>query len=600
MTGESESVTEANAIRTHGNRIRKIYQFGAVLIAVAMLSSALTFMAIGDGPTEWGTYIEPGSMVSDADYIIFKDGSDYKAKNGTTGAIDESSGVFETLWGSVMAKMAGGGDIYLDSGLYMKTSTAGLGIYSNVHVEMGANTIIRLSANVGNDPRIFWVESEENITISGGELDGNKNAHTTITGIASMAIGFSGVNNVVIDSVRIKDVGTSEALSGYGVYLANSSYAIVTNNHISGCKRESVVAFDNSDNCIISGNVMIDAEDRHIVVHDSNYTLVSNNILTNSVGYAIDLYAVTPHAHEGIICNGNSIQGSGSTGIYTYGVDGIHISANSVYNVVGTGIALDSADYARVTGNLVDNAATGVHATGDYCVVSGNTLVDCDDTNGAGIMVDGDYAHIASNTIIDARRGIQLFAGSDDAVLASNVVKDCEKDGIYITAIADAVIIGNTVSNNGVSAIGGEMNGIAIATGAVNVKVTGNLAFKGTAQNYALRAFAGASDIVVTYNDFEEGGTLGAINDASTDAIIQYNTGHATEASSIATITGAVNTVVVTHGLVATPTIVLVTGNDTGIGDYWVTATSSTQFTISFESQPGGSTWGFYWYAQTW
>jgi hypothetical protein len=92
-----------------------------------------------------------------------------------------------------------------------------------------------------------------------------------------------------------------------------------------------------------------------------------------------------------------------------------------------------------------------------------------------------------------------------------------------------------------------------------------------------------------------------------TDAVIQYvgtntvvrgNPGYVTENSGTASITGAVNTVDVTHGLAATPTRVFVQAQQTGQGDYAVTAKGATTFTITFATQPGASTWNFDWRAQ--
>lgn len=68
--------------------------------------------------------------------------------------------------------------------------------------------------------------------------------------------------------------------------------------------------------------------------------------------------------------------------------------------------------------------------------------------------------------------------------------------------------------------------------------------------------------------------------------------------SGSATITGAVSLVVVTHSLGATPTRVFLQAQQSGQGDYWVSAKGTSTFTISFTNQPGASTWSFDWKAQ--
>jgi hypothetical protein len=100
-----------------------MYQFMAVIIATAFISSAVTLTIATDGPTGFGTVIEPGSMVEDASYIIFKDGSTYYAKNGTTGSIDyvslNATSVFQDAIDSIYSDPDGGGGlIFVKSGIY--------------------------------------------------------------------------------------------------------------------------------------------------------------------------------------------------------------------------------------------------------------------------------------------------------------------------------------------------------------------------------------------------------------------------------------------------------------------------------------------------
>lgn len=60
----------------------------SLLIGAFVGSGALTYAATAS--LSFTTTIEPGSMVETASYTVFKDGSTYYAKNGTTGAIDYS------------------------------------------------------------------------------------------------------------------------------------------------------------------------------------------------------------------------------------------------------------------------------------------------------------------------------------------------------------------------------------------------------------------------------------------------------------------------------------------------------------------------------
>ncbi len=76
---------------TSSRRTKKLYQFFAVIIATAFISSAVTLTISADGPTGFGTVIEPGSMVQGVSYVTSIEYGVYYAKNGTTGSIDHSS-----------------------------------------------------------------------------------------------------------------------------------------------------------------------------------------------------------------------------------------------------------------------------------------------------------------------------------------------------------------------------------------------------------------------------------------------------------------------------------------------------------------------------
>jgi hypothetical protein len=88
------------------------------------------------------------------------------------------------------------------------------------------------------------------------------------------------------------------------------------------------------------------------------------------------------------------------------------------------------------------------------------------------------------------------------------------------------------------------------------------------------------------------------VTNTGIDNHFQANPFYVTENSGIKTITGSVSTVTVDHNLDATPTIITVTCNNTGCGDYAVTSITPTQFVITFTNQPATDIWAFYWHAE--
>ena len=62
--------------------------------------------------------VEPGSMVTEADYIIFTDGINTYARNGKTGKIEFSGGDASNIINTAISQLANGGKIYISPGEY--------------------------------------------------------------------------------------------------------------------------------------------------------------------------------------------------------------------------------------------------------------------------------------------------------------------------------------------------------------------------------------------------------------------------------------------------------------------------------------------------
>ena len=90
------------------------------------------------------------------------------------------------------------------------------------------------------------------------------------------------------------------------------------------------------------------------------------------------------------------------------------------------------------------------------------------------------------------------------------------------------------------------------------------------------------------------GNVVQAINKLGEHTKIHHNIGFITENSGTATISSGTS-VIVTHGLAGTPTVVIVTPRSTGYGSFAVTARTSTTFTITVTVS---GTYTFDWYAE--
>jgi len=324
---------------------------------------------------------------------------------------------------------ASGGAVILSQGTFYKNNAAAITLNSNVQILMQPNTIIELTANPGNDPLIFSATTKTNILIRGGILDGKKALQTTITGTDAMGINFSAVTNSWIDQVTVKDMGTSVALSGRGIYLATSTGNRITNCTLTGNKRQNLVLYDNSNYNIVSSNYASGSDDRNYVCHTASYNIFANNISHTSTGQGFQLTITSVRN----IITGNHV--------YNATLAGIETTTDSPDNLIVGNVCQDNLQhgiYLRGTrcsavGNFcLDNGGAGIaiESTGTYNLVEGNYLVN----NGGlvagaeqGIFCYGDYNSLVGNHFshgTDQDYGIRFVAGGDNNFATSNDLRD--------------------------------------------------------------------------------------------------------------------------------------------------------------------------------
>jgi hypothetical protein len=101
------------------------YRIKQTLITLFILSLGL-FIGYKIGVHAQGQFIkaivEPGSMVTEASYVIFTDGTNYYARNGLTGEIEFQSTNASYVINNVLTSLTGGGEVVLKDGTYSLTS----------------------------------------------------------------------------------------------------------------------------------------------------------------------------------------------------------------------------------------------------------------------------------------------------------------------------------------------------------------------------------------------------------------------------------------------------------------------------------------------
>jgi len=226
-----------------------------------------------------------------------------------------------------------------------------------------------------------------------------------------------------------------------------------------------------------------------------------------------------------------------------------------------------------VEGNHIFDVQGGVEVGWDGGTVLGNII----SAKTYGVHVDArPYAKIIGNEIGGATVGIYLDWQSNYAEIIGNVIKDIAQNGIHIYHTDYAVIKGNAIIN--ASASSPNYNGIYIREEGNDV-IVGNVIL-GSNMVYSIAEDLADNDIIM------DNIVSSPINATGAKTIVRRNMGYATVASGRATIAANTTSVTVNHGLVCTPSKVLVTPLGQPPGSIWVSNITSTSFTINISTAP--------------
>ena len=164
-----------------------------------------------------------------------------------------------------------------------------------------------------------------------------------------------------------------------------------------------------------------------------------------------------------------------------------------------------------------------------------------------------------------------------------------EQAGAYLTNCRDIHFIGCNVQGNSVAGAG-SFAGLFADTGVQGLQVTGGTFGGGdefaATQSYGIGLAAPASQIRIAGVDLG-GNATGPLSDSgASDVVIRDCVGYRTSNAGAATVASGTSSIAVTHGLAATPAKedVLITPVADVVERYWVSATTSTTFTITLSA----------------
>lgn len=445
---------------------------------------------------------------------------------------------------AIDALPAGGGRVLLSEGTFTLAASITDGDQDNVTLEgQGPSTIITVGTDAGfilldfsdtRNPKTGW-------TFRDFKIDGNKanqggtsiDVHHCFSGNHLQHTRFENVHIVNSYAEGIRSAGTVDDLIITNCYLSASTDA---NIHCTGGAGKNIVISHNYiGEAASDGNVRMRS--------GCSYILLEGNVIVQSAAGVLGLLSDSTTGTavgRGIIGNTFLMTGNDAAAIHLNTANNLNnIVKGNVISGADEGILVGTAVVgAIIEGNNITTCTNGMKVVGSKHIINGNHIDTCD----TGLWIQGDYC----------------------------------------------TIIGNLVKNSQVN------HGLHLDT-ATYCTVTGNQFFDDqgskTQVNGIVEANSADFNIITNNNVFDnKTNTIKAVG-LGADTIVRGNVGFATEASGTSTLVNGQTEIAVTHGLAITPVIgdVMVTpieswGNAT---KFWISAYSSTTFTITVDQDPG-------------
>jgi hypothetical protein len=350
---------------------------------------------------------EPEVAWQQYSYIIWTDGTNYYAKNGSTGEIDFSgTDATKVMQGAIDALRDTGGVIYVRKGTY----NASISLYSNITIkgEGASTTIIGIISATGTSDSKLQKISIEDLHITGNS-NGIVAHHVTQLRIKNVIL-----DGALVDAISMKYVDQFEidgciihGVKGNGIYLGGSNISDAANGVIN-----NTWIYDAGANGI------------HIQYGDSIKVtnVVANNNTQNGIYVADSM---------NIFINKSVFDGNGDRGIYLNNVFSSYISDSYAgINHGPAGITLENCRTCAVSAIAVCNDKAGIYIYGgrniilDKCMVLNNNVSNSSNSwEYAGIVIDNHASNIMINNTISINStdypyqnqacGIQNFNGTN-------------------------------------------------------------------------------------------------------------------------------------------------------------------------------------------
>lgn len=143
----------------------------------------------------------------------------------------------------------GGGVVYIPNGVYMVDATKSIQLKSNVSLQLSSNAVLQAIPNSDGSYAILEGSGVQNVSISGGTIQGERNQHLGTSGEWGMGVKFYGVQNVTISNLTVDNCW------GDGIYIGegqNQNNEVTLNNVVVNNNRRNGITIVNGQNITIS------------------------------------------------------------------------------------------------------------------------------------------------------------------------------------------------------------------------------------------------------------------------------------------------------------------------------------------------------------
>lgn len=155
--------------------------------------------------------------------------------------------------------------VYIPSGTYIVNAESGIKVWSNTNLTMASDTVLDVTGNSQENYNVIRTRNAQNITISGGKIQGERNKHNGSSGEWGMGIGLYDSSNVTISNVTITGNW------GDGIYLGTRNET----DDLYGCDNIRI------ENCNIYEN-----RRSNISIVDADNVTIDNCTISNAGGTA--------------------------------------------------------------------------------------------------------------------------------------------------------------------------------------------------------------------------------------------------------------------------------------------------------------------------